>query len=307
MCIVCWNPQESGAATGGITGVPSERIPYGACAMSRSNRPRLRELRGVYLLAGECLELGADPLVWRTHLAQRVTQVVGDSVALVYELSAPRLGDGELAPALVDAGWRNARERRSFTAYLESEVASENPLLHRVLSSTAAFETMSARSVLPLATWRRLAVAEYITAAGLEIDCFTTTSRREGAHRDVITVHAHQGRRALSIRERRALSLLHRELLPHLGVRLASFGAPSALDLPPRARQVLLRLLMGDSVKQAARRLGLSVHTVNDYTKRIHEHFGVQSRGELLFRLGGLGRSPAGARMLAEDGASPAA
>jgi len=248
--------------------------------------------------------MGSDPLVWRTHLAQGITQVVGDSVALIYELSPPRLGEGELAPALVDAGWRDEGERRSFTAYLDSGIASENPLLHRVLSSSAAYETLRARSVLPLATWRRLGVAEYITAAGLEIDCFTTTSRREQAHRDVVTVHPHQARRALSIRERRTLSLMHRELLPHLGFRLASFGAPSALDLPPRARQVLLRLLVGDSVKQAANRLGLSAHTVNDYAKRIHEHFGVQSRGELLHRLGGLARNPAGASLVLSGGAS---
>lgn len=52
--------------------------------------------------------------------------------------------------------------------------------------------------------------------------------------------------------------------------------------LPPRLKQTLTCLLAGDSEKQAARRLGLSPHTVHVYVKSLYRRFGVNSRGELL-------------------------
>ena len=52
--------------------------------------------------------------------------------------------------------------------------------------------------------------------------------------------------------------------------------------LSPRQREVLRHLLRGDSVKQIAAALNLSQHTVNEYVKDLHRHFGVSSRGELL-------------------------
>ncbi|HEV2296121.1 MAG TPA: helix-turn-helix transcriptional regulator [Tepidisphaeraceae bacterium] len=52
--------------------------------------------------------------------------------------------------------------------------------------------------------------------------------------------------------------------------------------LSPRLRQVLECLLRGDGAKQAAARLGLSIHTVNDYVKDLYRRFGVSSRSELL-------------------------
>lgn len=57
--------------------------------------------------------------------------------------------------------------------------------------------------------------------------------------------------------------------------------------VPPRQRQVLACLLHGDSAKQVARRLGLSVHTVNEYVKALYRRFNVQSRAELMARFAG--------------------
>jgi DNA-binding CsgD family transcriptional regulator len=52
--------------------------------------------------------------------------------------------------------------------------------------------------------------------------------------------------------------------------------------LPTRPAQVLELVLTGQSVKQIARRLDLSRHTVNDHMKDLHRRFGVSSRGELM-------------------------
>jgi DNA-binding CsgD family transcriptional regulator len=52
--------------------------------------------------------------------------------------------------------------------------------------------------------------------------------------------------------------------------------------LSPRQRQVLLRLLAGEGIKQIAHRLSLSGHTVNDHMKEIYRRFGVSGRSELV-------------------------
>ncbi len=52
---------------------------------------------------------------------------------------------------------------------------------------------------------------------------------------------------------------------------------------PGRAR-VLIRLLMGDSAKQAAIACGSSANAINQQVKALHRHFKVTSRGELLSR-----------------------
>jgi DNA-binding CsgD family transcriptional regulator len=95
------------------------------------------------------------------------------------------------------------------------------------------------------------------------------------------------GDRPFTDRERRLLHLCHLEVASLHGDRLATGDAPSATTLPPRLRQVLRCLLEGDSEKQAAARLALNAHTLHEHVKRLHRHFGVSSRGELLARCAG--------------------
>lgn len=54
------------------------------------------------------------------------------------------------------------------------------------------------------------------------------------------------------------------------------------VTLSPRLRQTLEQLMLGDSEKQVATKLGLSRYTIHDYVKTIYKHFNVRSRGELL-------------------------
>jgi DNA-binding CsgD family transcriptional regulator len=61
--------------------------------------------------------------------------------------------------------------------------------------------------------------------------------------------------------------------------------APRGQTLPRRLRQVLEQLIAGDSSKQIAAHLGLSVHTVNEYIGTLYSRFGVRSRGELFAHL----------------------
>jgi DNA-binding CsgD family transcriptional regulator len=92
------------------------------------------------------------------------------------------------------------------------------------------------------------------------------------------------GRRDYSPRQKAIVREVHAETGPLVGGPLARFTDPAPSELPPRVRQVLRCLLEGDADKQVAARLGLTRHTVNEYVKVIHAHFGVCSRGKLLAR-----------------------
>jgi DNA-binding NarL/FixJ family response regulator len=91
-----------------------------------------------------------------------------------------------------------------------------------------------------------------------------------------------RGERNYTQRERAVLAAGQEMIASLLGTALARFEEPSAAALPPRVRQVLACLLEGDSDKQIAVRLGISLHTANHYSKIIHRHFSVDSRATLL-------------------------
>ena len=56
---------------------------------------------------------------------------------------------------------------------------------------------------------------------------------------------------------------------------------PAISGLAKRQREVLELLLCGQSAKEIAATLGISRHTVNDYSKALYRHFGVHGRAEL--------------------------
>jgi DNA-binding CsgD family transcriptional regulator len=93
-------------------------------------------------------------------------------------------------------------------------------------------------------------------------------------------------------------------MLYEAAARLAPRSSPTTRPLRARERQTLECLLAGDSEKQAAAKLGLSVHTLHDYVKRLYRAFGVASRGELMARVLHPSRdepSPRRARLLPHD------
>jgi len=88
--------------------------------------------------------------------------------------------------------------------------------------------------------------------------------------------------RDFSLRDRALVQEAQATLTALIGGPLAGFDEPPPAALPPRPRQILRCLLEGDNDKQAAWRLGLSRFTINQYTKVLFRHFGVQGRAELM-------------------------
>lgn len=256
--------------------------------MSRRSRPTLNQIRRTFLLIGECLELGADPQLWRRHLAVGIQKLIGDGVVLIAELSPDRLGNGQLSQHTVDVGWRDEKAKSSFLAYSHDDTPEDNPLLTRALTSPHRLITLAAHEVADEARWRPMAVYDYIHQAELHYDCISSISRHVDGVTNLFVIHPRRESQPFSTRSKRLLWMLHRELYPHLNTKLAMIGQPTVLDLPRRVRDVLVCLLQGDSLKQAAARCHISPHTATDYSKLIYRHFAVSSRGELVSQYGRL-------------------
>jgi DNA-binding CsgD family transcriptional regulator len=77
--------------------------------------------------------------------------------------------------------------------------------------------------------------------------------------------------------------LFHLECYRQLDARRNVVAAGATIEsLPRRQREALECLLRGDSEKGAAARMGVSPHTMHNYTKALYAAFGVSSRAELL-------------------------
>jgi DNA-binding CsgD family transcriptional regulator len=256
--------------------------------MAQSRRPRLRDLRRIYLLVSECCELGADPVAWRQHFVEGTSRMLGGQVAILTEAKfvAPFGEPGWLQPrSVVDAGWPAASDRQKSLERFSREGFPEHGLFSaEMFDPPVMLRVIHARSRLGAAGWRESVLyAEYIRNGYLD-DWLHAHAMNSSGEVFWLDLNRATGDQPYSERNRRMLWLLHREVVQLLGVRLAKLGAPSVCDLAPRLKDVLVCLLQGDGEKQIALRLGISRHTVHHYVKQLHHRFAASSRGELLAR-----------------------
>jgi DNA-binding CsgD family transcriptional regulator len=241
----------------------------------------------MFHLLGECCELGADPVAWQQHLAERLPVLFGGQMGQISEFRviAPPFREPFWLQmlAMSDFGWATASDREPLEEHLKTGRPEDGPhitpdLLDRQL------RTLSWSSNLGRTGWLNSTFFnQYVKHTHLDDGLFAHHRIGEGHFRWMFVNRA-LGDRVFSRRERRLMALLNRELARVWGTRLAPAGQTSVTALSPRLRDVLRCLMDGDSEKQVARRLGLSPHTVHDYVKSLHSRFGARSRGELLSR-----------------------
>lgn len=97
-----------------------------------------------------------------------------------------------------------------------------------------------------------------------------------------ISIDRPHGAEPFGPREVAILKLLHDEIGPLVGIRLATEQHLCRDGLSRRLRETLSLLLQGLSEKEVAGELHLSAKTVHDYVGLLYKHFEVSSRGELL-------------------------
>ncbi len=247
--------------------------------MAKSNRLRLGDLRAIYLLVGECLELGADAVAWKTHLLKSLMTTFHADVGQAVEMNR----DLTRAACFIDAGWGGERDSKSFR-WLMREQMDRNPSLPVVRARAKPLQAFTRRDILSDDCWYgNEFCSEYMRLTNLD-DWVGLYYVQDPDHGFSVGLNRERGSRRFEPRERLLLRLFGTEIAPKHGVRLAMGMVPSVIwpPLAPRMRQVLICLCEGDSEKQAALRLEISSATIHEYIRRLYRRFEVNSRGELL-------------------------
>jgi DNA-binding CsgD family transcriptional regulator len=131
--------------------------------------------------------------------------------------------------------------------------------------------------------WFQSAIVDrYLQQLGC-IDCITSMWASTADRAISLICHRREMDPPFSENDSTLVSLMLRAVAPIVDRDLFRSMPPVSLkDLSQREREVLLMLLAGDSEKEIAATLHRSVHTVHSFVSRLHAHFNVSSRGELM-------------------------
>jgi DNA-binding CsgD family transcriptional regulator len=187
-----------------------------------------------------------------------------------------------IAIDVLDGGWSSQRERKELLDVIGQAA------VHEAVES-AALQTLRGQCDLTFCrndlmdeqTWQRCGLGKAWRAAGFDHFVISILPLDASSYSGVWLcrkVHA----QPFSSRDCQVLCSLFKHtawLHQHSTEQTASVDL---LTLSPRERDVLVRLLKGDSRKQVATKLNLSIHTVADHLKVIYRKLGVTSRAELL-------------------------
>ncbi len=245
---------------------------------------RLRDLRSVYLLIGECRELGADPVVWRRHMLEQLCELLGATLASISERERDQ---SVMAQRVVDWSACDDSRQQFYRHWLDEHGMDNHPFFACMLPLTRPIVTRARRQLVEDDTWYGSDFGKMLFELKLD-DLLGSRLIDEQGRSHLVGLHRSLGELPFGERECRLLSLFQRDLAPLTGDVLASFDSATIVGIAPRLLQTLLCLMQGHSEKQVAVQLGLSRNTVHDYIKKLHKHFDVSSRGELMNRCLGL-------------------
>jgi DNA-binding CsgD family transcriptional regulator len=256
---------------------------------------RARELCDAFRLIGECRDLGSDPALWYPRMLGGVRRLLGDAIATGGE-GLPPGRDRALVPLSGFESGMDSSDRELFEDYFRTGCLATDPLYARLPYVPDRPVTHMRRQLVPDAVYHRWPLFEKHLGRA-DVGRRMVSVYLGSGTGTATAIHVHRGHRDrdFSPREQALLHFFHQELGPLVGRALVSASEPSPAGLSPRLRQTLAFLLEGDSEKQVASRLGLSVATTHQYVTALYKRFGVQSRAQLMAHaLRRSGRSPWG-------------
>lgn len=246
-------------------------------------RLRVFELRRSYRLLSELWELGDDWMVWFTHMAEALCQMLDASVFVGGETQWHAPSARYEVLAAVAAGFTLDGNRR-WIEPVSRESVRAGELFPNLDLVASRLTTYSRRQPIGEPNWIPAgAYPIHSSGRGLDDALISLLPIDANGETSIITLHRHAGQRDFSPRDKLQLHLFHREL-GHLLRRDMLFRAaePGVSALSPRLRQTLYCLLEGDSEKRVAARLRLSEATVHQYVGALYQHFRVNTRASLL-------------------------
>ena len=252
----------------------------------------LQDVSSVIRLVREVCDRWDDPRAWRERLLQGACELLGGNVGMmVADAGAGRTHFGRPAVICV-VGLPPAQRALVPTAFSQYENRTFEDCSRQLMPGlTNLHEQLSRQGWVTACRDQVTDMAAYRAAPMYQnfrrqIDCddYVVSMRIVDVPRrpEAINIDRPHGAPRFGPREVELLKLLHDEITPLIGVRLATEEQLSRDGLSKRLGETLSLLLDGRSEKEVASALGLSVRTVHDYVTMLYEHFDVSSRAELL-------------------------
>jgi DNA-binding CsgD family transcriptional regulator len=235
-------------------------------------------------IAAEVSQLGHDVHARRAHILDGLLAQMGGCLAVCSEID-PHSADGSgwaVPDSITCAGGLPSDRRDMIDRYLTGRLAALDPCVPPLLRAEKAVVTVRRAEVVDDSRWYR---SDHFNALrrplGLGESMYAKLTTPDG-RRLKMSFHREPNDPPFTERDARLLQVFNENLA-------GLYATPARADgqigsLPLRLRPVLRRLLAGDAEKQVALALGLSQHTVHQYTKALYRAFRVNSRGELLAR-----------------------
>lgn len=253
--------------------------------MSKTQRITLGDVRRVYTLVNECQELWAEPSAWRRHLLGGISRLTGVSIVGHSRIQPGFNGSAPAHTELDSVGFSSESEWNRLRQTFSAADPQSWPGMDRVAATIArkGHTAHTATELVSRKEWERSALRQdCLLPVGIGELAFSVRLDPPTRSLVVINLNVPVGEGTISVRQRRLLALVHAEVGPLVGTRLATNGQRSMDGLTPRQRQVLDLLLAGCSEKEVAHQLGIATPTAHVFVKQLYQHFQVTSRGELL-------------------------
>ena len=246
---------------------------------------RQADWRSLLRLSGEAHEI-ADALERRQHVSVAISRLTGACATNLFEIRFKPSDEGFAAISDYELTGTLAGKESLLRPYITEGLAATDP----AVASFVASKKVVGQSAEFASRYDWEASAQYQRIrrpAGIDHQVYANL--HVGRRLFGFGLHRATGEKAFDARELQCVEALMR-LSPHAfgladsPVGAAYRGSPAASEatLPQRLRPVLSALLSGDGSKQIAMNLGLSRHTVLEYTKQIYRRLGVHGRGELM-------------------------
>jgi DNA-binding CsgD family transcriptional regulator len=251
--------------------------------MARSNRLTLRELSRASEILHDARDVGHDPKAWPAILVEGLSRLVGVRTASLTSVEWAGPGVPGHTYLLADCGWDSAKERQEwYHRFGEMQEFRSCDFINCYSALVGRLTTRSREQLVDDPEWFRSSeYNELYRPLGLS-DLLLSFGVVDGGRNQLgFGLDRPIGSRKLGSRERKLVHWFHHGMLRQLDRSLRRVPDPKA-GLPPRLARTLDCLLEGDSAGQTALRLGVSLHTANEYIGDLYRRFGVRSRRELM-------------------------
>jgi DNA-binding CsgD family transcriptional regulator len=257
-------------------------IPVCSFRPERAVKFALDEVREMARLISEA----CNPRVARSNAARRrlfaegLAKLVNADVYIWSQAVVnPDVPGDVMTTSLIDGGWRDEQQRMSVYQAL-TDVPFTTEIQREFVKAACGKvpKTFLRSELLEERRWDEIRGLWDNTA----LDAMLLSAYPLGdGNFSAVGLHRRKGKPPFSVGDKAIVEIMFENVDGLHRQQAADVINESVVGLSPRQRQVLMMLLAGESIKDIARQLDISEHTVGDYVKQLHKTFDVTSRAEL--------------------------